>query len=135
MNKDNDTPTQSAEELASEEHQVRVGKVRAMRQAGIEPWPEAKQVDTTAHEVLSTFKEDDESKQVAVAGRVVSVRKHGKTVFAHLQDRTGKIQIYVRKDEIGDAAFKQFESFVDLGIFFGCRGMRFVLKWARLRLK
>jgi len=135
MKKDNDTPTQSPEELASEEHQVRVGKVHAMRKAGIEPWPEAKPVDATAHEVLSTFKEDDEAQPFSLAGRVVSLRKHGKTAFAHLQDRSGKIQIYVRKDGIGETAFDHFESFVDVGDILWVQGNAFRTKMGEITVK
>ncbi|TET34107.1 lysine--tRNA ligase [Candidatus Dependentiae bacterium] len=135
MKKDNDTPTQSPEELASEEHQVRVGKVHAMRKAGIEPWPEAKPVDATALEVLSTFKEDDEAQPFSLAGRVVSLRKHGKTAFAHLQDRSGKIQIYVRKDGIGETAFDHFESFVDVGDILWVQGNAFRTKMGEITVK
>ncbi len=135
MKKDNDIPTQSIEESASEEHNVRVEKVNAMRKAGIKPWPEAKQVDATAHEVLSTFKEDEESREYAIAGRIVSVRKHGKTVFAHLQDRSGKIQIYVRKDAIGDTAFENFEKFVDVGDQLWVQGNAFKTKMGEITLK
>ncbi len=135
MKKDNDTQTKLPEELASEEHQVRVGKVHAMRKAGIEPWPEAKTVDATSHDVLSKFKEDDEAQPFTVAGRVVSLRKHGKTAFAHLQDRSGKIQIYVRKDGIGDTAFEQFESFVDVGDILWVEGNAFRTKMGEITLK
>jgi len=135
MKKDNDSSTQSAQESTSEEHQVRVGKVQVMRKAGIEPWPQAKPVNTTAQEILATFNEDEELKTVTLAGRLMSMRKHGKTVFAHLQDRTGKIQIYVRKDEVGDEAFDQFESFVDIGDILWVEGHPFRTKMGEITIK
>jgi lysyl-tRNA synthetase class 2 len=135
MKKDHDIPTKSLEESASEEHQVRIGKVDAMRKAGIEPWPEAKQIDTTTQDVLFAFNDAGESSPFSLAGRVVSLRKHGKTAFAHLQDRTGKIQIYVRKDEIGDALFEQFESFVDIGDILWVQGNAFRTKMGEITLK
>ncbi len=135
MKKDNDTPIKQAEQSSSEEHLVRVEKVRAMREAGLNPWPESKSVDATAQEVLSKFDERDESHEYAVAGRIVSLRKHGKTVFAHLQDRTGKLQIYIRKDAVGDTAFEQFEQFVDVGDILWVNGTAFRTKMGEITLK
>lgn len=135
MKKDNNTPVQSPQEVISEEHRVRVHKMETMQKAGIEPWPEAKPVDATAQEIIASFKGEDESHQFAIAGRLISLRKHGKTVFAHLQDRSGKIQIYVRQDTVGETAFEQFESFVDVGDILWVQGTVFRTKMGEITLK
>jgi lysyl-tRNA synthetase class 2 len=61
------------------------------------------------------------SLRVRVAGRLMAVRGHGKTAFGHLADEDGRLQIYVRRDEIGDAAFELFE-LLDLGDLVGVEG-------------
>jgi lysyl-tRNA synthetase class 2 len=62
--------------------------------------------------------------EVAVAGRMLSLRGHGKASFAHLQDRTGKIQIYVRLDNVGEPAYALFRR-LDVGDFLGVEGRLF----------
>ena len=57
----------------------------------------------------------------SVAGRMVTKRGKGKAGFAHLQDRDGQIQIYVRKDQVGDEPYEGFKH-ADLGDFFGVSG-------------
>ncbi len=135
MKKNNDIPILPEQEAASEEYQVRVEKVHAMQKVGIEPWPEYEPIDATAIQVLSEFSDDKESREYATAGRLISLRGHGKTMFAHLQDRTGKIQIYIRKDELGEPAFKQFEDFVDVGDIIWVNGPSFKTKMGEVTIK
>ncbi len=65
-----------------------------------------------------------EGPSVACAGRIIAWRAHGKTVFAHLTDPSGKIQLYFRKDQLGDAAFALLDHF-DLGDIIGVKGPLF----------
>ena len=65
--------------------------------------------------------------EVRVAGRLMSRREHGKTQFAHIQDETGKLQLYLRKDMLGEQAFANL-SLLDLGDFVGGRGEMFRTK-------
>lgn len=65
-----------------------------------------------------------EGPKVSCAGRIIAWRAHGKTVFAHLADSTGKVQLYFRKDQLGDAAFAMLDNF-DLGDIVGVKGPLF----------
>ncbi len=118
----------------SQEHEMRVKKVEELRKLGIEPWPERKQVDNTAQEVLDGFEEGVE-KQYTVAGRLVAIRGHGKTVFAKLQDRSGQIQLYFKKDTLGDEVFGIFQHFMDLGDILWIKGSSFRTQTGEITLK
>ncbi len=63
--------------------------------------------------------------QVRLAGRLVSLRSMGKAIFGHLQDATGKVQIYIKKDVVGDEKFKVFDDLFDLGDVIGVVGRLF----------
>jgi lysyl-tRNA synthetase class 2 len=68
--------------------------------------------------------ESKENTTVSLAGRVMSVRLMGKAAFFHLQDRTGKIQVYIRKDKVGDKAYDLFK-LLDIGDLVGVEGLVF----------
>ncbi len=107
-----------------------------MRAQGIEPWAEYKPVSHTTAEVSSQFEQDsDEAREYTMAGRLITIREHGKTIFAHLQDRGGRLQLYIRKDVIGDQAFEFFTKYVDLGDLIWVRGTVFVTKMGETTLK
>ncbi|MCX7784800.1 MAG: lysine--tRNA ligase [candidate division WOR-3 bacterium] len=81
----------------------------------------------TAEEIIKSFTQLSETKMaVRVAGRIVAIREHGKTKFAHLQDQSGKIQIYLRKDFLGDS-FDNLD-LVDIGDILGIEGEVFKTK-------
>jgi len=67
------------------------------------------------------------SAEVRVAGRLMSRREHGKTQFGHIQDETGRLQLYLRKDTLGEAAFEPL-GLLDIGDFVGARGEMFRTK-------
>ena len=123
------------ERVLSQEHQIRVEKVAAMQQAGLKAWPEFKPLNASAQEVIDEFQEDKESRVYEIAGRVVAVRGHGKTVFAHLQDPSGRVQIYIRQDVIGDKPFAHFNQFVDIGDIVWVKGHSFKTKMGEITLK
>ncbi|MDO9539032.1 MAG: lysine--tRNA ligase, partial [Methanocalculus sp.] len=82
-------------------------------------------------EVLSKFSEishDKSEEAVAVAGRLYTKRSHGKTVFADLGDDSGKVQLYIRKNDLGDEAFTFFTKNIDIGDIVGVRGHVFRTK-------
>jgi lysyl-tRNA synthetase class 2 len=76
-------------------------------------------------EVKEKYDTNPEDVEVSVAGRLITLRPMGKALFAHLQDATGKLQIYLRQDILGDASFKDFEEIVDPGDLLGVRGRLF----------
>lgn len=110
--------------------QQRIDKIEKLRQLGVNPFANNFVPSETAAEVVSRFGtlENEELEnlppQVKVAGRLMSLRLFGKAAFAHLKDRTGQIQIYVRKDKINEDLFEIFKIF-DIGDFIGVEGKIF----------
>jgi lysyl-tRNA synthetase class 2 len=103
----------------------RYDKLEALRRRGIDPFGGRFPVSHWAqplHERLDGAKEDELSAfgAVGVAGRVVALRHHGRSCFAHLMDQTGRIQLYARADRLGDS-YGLFTD-LDLGDFIGVRG-------------
>ncbi len=91
-----------------------------MRELGVEPYPRRSERTHVSNEVVEAF-EKLEGTEVTVSGRLMSVRGHGKAGFADLVDGGGKIQLYVRKDEVGDAQYELWK-LVDVGDIVGARG-------------
>ncbi|MDQ6736705.1 MAG: OB-fold nucleic acid binding domain-containing protein, partial [Gemmatimonadota bacterium] len=101
-------------------------KMEAMRAVGIEPFAYSFDRTHTASEAVALAPADQTGEsdvKVRAAGRVVSIRGHGKTVFAHLADASGRVQLYFRRDDIGEA-FTRLD-FVDIGDFIGVSGAVF----------
>lgn len=136
--KPNDTienNVQSHEELVSNEHKIRLEKVAAMRAAGIEPWPVGKPINATTKDVIDEYTDEHQVREYHVQGRLMTLRGHGKTMFAHIHDRTGTLQIYLKQDELGQDAFKQFNDYVDIGDIIWVRGHSFRTKTGEITLK
>ncbi len=81
--------------------------------------------DATIAEIKKTYDFDPKGEEVSLAGRLVAWRPMGKAAFGHIQDLLGKIQIYIRKDIVGDEQFKFIKEFVDLGDIVGVKGKLF----------
>src|SRR5687768_3076780 len=103
---------------------VRRDKLAALEERGIDPYPARWRVDDHAASLLEAFRDDAEPITARVAGRVVSIRSHGKTSFLHVADATGRIQVYLRQDELGGEAFALLDC-LDLGDFVGVGGHLF----------
>lgn len=119
----------------SEEHRIRLEKVEKLRAMGIEPWPEYKEVDATAAQLIASYTGEENTKNSAIAGRLMSVRLHGKAAFATLQDLSGRIQLYIKADIVGDDAFNIFEHLIDIGDVIWCKGTVFKTKMGEITLK
>lgn len=119
----------------SQEHDVRIQKVATLREKGIESWPEFKPVNATCAQVIAEFKDDTPSREYEVAGRVMAIRAHGKSIFAVLQDRSGKLQVYLKQDEIGDELFSFMAHLIDIGDIIWCKGDSFRTKMGEVTLK
>ena len=115
----------------SEQEIVRRNSLAAMRQMGINPYPADEYVVTGhADEIHATFDDDAPQREVAVAGRIMSRRIMGKASFMELQDATGRIQVYVSRDDICPDEDKEmyntvFKKLLDIGDFVGIRGFVF----------
>jgi len=98
----------------------RRAKIRRLRELGVEPYPYRFDPTHTSAEILADA--DRYSEQpVRLAGRLMSIRSKGKSSFAHMQDGEGRIQIYVRKDTVGDGAYEAW-NLLDIGDIVGVEG-------------
>ncbi|MBA2687890.1 MAG: lysine--tRNA ligase [Gemmatimonadaceae bacterium] len=106
---------------------ARRDKLDALASAGINAFAYSFNRTHVAAEALRAMESvlaENEGPSVACAGRLVAWRAHGKTVFAHLADPSGKIQLYFRKDQLGDEGFAMLDHF-DLGDIAGVKGQLF----------
>ncbi len=116
----------------SAEHRSRVEKIGKLRAAGIEPWPDYQPVSAHCTDVIKNY---EEGKEYELAGRLMTRRGHGKTMFAHIQDVSGKLQVYFRRDILGDEAFDILEHLIDIGDILWVKGASFTTKMGEITLK
>ncbi len=119
---------QATEEVQlSEILQIRRDKLKALQDAGKDPFQITKfDVSNHAEEIKENY-ETLEGKDVTVAGRLMSKRIMGKASFAHVQDLSGTIQIYVARDSLGEEAYAEFKKY-DIGDIVGVAGTVFKTK-------
>ncbi|ABB32585.1 lysyl-tRNA synthetase [Geobacter metallireducens RCH3] len=112
-------------------------KVDALWEAGINPYPNDYKPRHTSADVVAAYGKceiiEEGADPFVVAGRIIARRSFGKAAFVQLQDRKGRIQLYVRKDTLGDEAYEAFESF-DIGDIIGATGTPFRTKTGELSL-
>lgn len=112
----------------------RLDKLAALRAEGINPYPYNFARSHSAAEIMVGFAElSAGATSVKIAGRLLSLRGHGKTLFAHVADGEGKIQIYARSDDLGDA-FGLFDK-IDIGDFIGVEGTVFKTKTEEITIR
>lgn len=119
---------------------IRRDKLNDLHDLGIDPFGE--KYERTHHagtildgyDSLSKEELDEQQVEVSIAGRIMQKRDMGKAGFAHLQDLTGKLQIYVRKDTIGEGKYKAFK-LLDIGDIIGVTGTVFKTKTGETSLK
>jgi lysyl-tRNA synthetase class 2 len=104
--------------------QVRLEKLARLRELGHDPYPATFHRTHTAQEIITCFEELAEKAQVTIAGRLLSLREMGKTAFGHLQDGSGRIQVYLRRDSLGEELFALIK-LLDLGDILGVQGVPF----------
>lgn len=117
-----------AEEQLSDQEQQRRVKLARWREAGIDPYPARANRTHSASEAIATLQELPEGAEpavVTVVGRLVSSRVMGKSSFAHIEDGSGRIQLYLRRDVLGEEVYTLFKRDVDLGDFVEARGQVF----------
>ena len=100
-------------------------KLEEIRQLGVEPYPYKYSPTHTTEEIREQFAEvgdqPDETNSVRIAGRIMTRRDHGKSGFAHLQDGSGRLQIYVRQNAVGTEAYEIYRK-LDVGDVIGVDG-------------
>ncbi|ANU26842.1 lysine--tRNA ligase [Planococcus versutus] len=119
---------------------VRRQKMQAFRDNGMDPFGGRFERTHLSQEIIEQYGELSKEKleetpyEVIIAGRVMTKRGKGKAGFAHIQDLKGQIQIYVRKDAIGDEAYEIYNT-VDLGDILGIKGVVFKTNVGELSIK
>jgi lysyl-tRNA synthetase class 2 len=118
---------------------VRRKKLHALRERGVQPYPNDFRPDHTASEVHAGFgglAEADlpAAPSVAVAGRIMALRDFGKAGFLQVQDRSGRIQVHARRDRLGDATFETYR-LLDLGDVIGVSGRPFRTRTGELTIE
>ncbi|MBK6410464.1 MAG: lysine--tRNA ligase [Flavobacteriales bacterium] len=118
-------------ETLSEQEANRRTSLQKIRDLGIEPFPAAEfPVTATSKGIAASFKDDAPQQDVALAGRLMSIRIMGKAAFAVLRDGEGDQQIYISRDDIAPGEDKAmyndfFKKYLDLGDFIGVKGFVF----------
>lgn len=121
-----------------EQAAVRLEKLAELQAAGADPfavtsWPQDIYSDAAKAEFVEPA-EGQEGRFVVMAGRLMSKRVMGKASFAHVQDYGGTIQVYVRRDDIGEAAYADFKR-LDIGDIIGWKGHMFRTKMGEISVK
>jgi lysyl-tRNA synthetase, class II len=127
----------------SELQAIRQEKVEALRAAGIDPYPPRALRSHTTAEAAARFlalepslpEGGHDEETLTLVGRLVSRRHQGKTVFAHVRDGSGEIQLYLRKDDVGEAVFDDFLRLYDLGDFVQVTGRLFRTRAGEVSLR
>ncbi len=115
----------------SEQEIVRREALAELRNMGIEPYPAAEYpTNAFSTDILAEFKDEDEPREVCIAGRMMSRRVMGKASFIELQDSKGRIQVYITRDDICPGENKDgynvlFKRLLDIGDFVGIKGFVF----------
>ena len=119
----------------NEQMQFRINKMNQLAEKGLEPF--GRKFDWTHHaqDVADAFEELSEKETVVrLAGRAMAIRGHGKTAFLDLLDKTGRIQLYVRKDALGEDNYSIIKM-MDIGEIIGVTGTVFRTHMGELSIK
>lgn len=118
----------------SAEHQVRLEKLKALQSLSKDPWPAAQPITASCVEVEQEFSQTL-AKEYCLAGRIRTMRHHGKASFVTIQDQSGLLQLYFKEDVIGHEAYEEFKKFFDLGDIIWVKGSSFKTKTEQITLK
>jgi lysyl-tRNA synthetase, class II len=125
----------STHSTISQETELRIAKIADMQAEGISAWPQARVVSDHCAAVIEHFGTDRQQSAYGLSGRVMSMRLHGKTAFADIQDVSGRLQIYIRQDLIDHAQFEQLKKFIDIGDIIFVHGSAFRTKMGEITLE
>lgn len=117
----------------SEQRIIRRKKLEDLRAAGRDPYiHETYNVDSYSSEIKDKFSEY-EDKEVSISGRIMTKRVMGKASFCDVQDKDGRIQVYIRRDDIGQEDYKWFKTY-DIGDIIGIKGKVFKTKTGEISI-
>ncbi|MGO4890160.1 lysine--tRNA ligase [Anaerobacillus sp. MEB173] len=130
-----------SQEVELNEHlRVRREKLSTLLSNGVDPFGERFERTHTAQAMIDQFDQyskeelEDKAFEVTIAGRIMTKRGKGKAGFAHIQDLTGQVQIYVRQDMVGDEQYDIFTT-IDIGDIVGITGVAFKTKVGEMSVK
>ena len=109
-------------------------KLKELLERGVAPFAYRFERSATAQQAVAAYTSDDDPQQYQLAGRLVALRPHGKTTFAHLEDSSGRIQLYFKTDELGAEAYAVLE-LLDLGDHVGVEGRLMKTKTGEITLR
>lgn len=120
---------------------ARINALEEIKKLGINPYPHRFDVNADSATLLSEFKDPateeetelQKQKIISVAGRIMAIRKMGKASFIHLKDGTGKIQVYIRQNDVGEELYKLFK-LLDIGDIIGVSGYVFRTKMGEVSI-
>jgi len=125
----------------SEQEIIRREALQQLRNLGINPYPaEAYQINVTTEDILKNYERDKTSyKSISFAGRIMSRRIMGSASFAELQDSTGRMQVYIKRDDICPGEDKTlyntvFKKLLDIGDFIGVKGFVFTTQTGEISI-
>ena len=111
-----------------DEREERLAKAEAWRAAGIDPYPARSARDHSIADALAQFDAlSSQSEAITLAGRLIFLREMGKATFAHIEDGSGRIQIYLKRDDVGEEAYKRIK-LLDLGDIIETTGTLFTTR-------
>ena len=119
---------------------VRLEKADQLREQGIEPYPAHSERSHYAQAVIEQFETSESAGeedviQATLVGRIRSLRAMGKITFAHIEDGTGRVQLFFRMNDLGEEDFEFFNSSFDLGDFIQARGEMFRTRTGEITLR
>ncbi len=122
-------------DISHDQHAVRRQKLADLRAAGTDPFRAEFKTTHFSGEALAAYVDGaDNTVPVAVAGRLVTIRDMGKSQFVKILDQRGEIQLYIKKDVVGDEAYVGFKK-LDLGDIIGARGTLFKTKTGEVTVR
>lgn len=116
----------------SDLEKIRVNKIQKLRSLGIEPYPTRAHPTHTTRQASQEYLQAEETPQggqaaesvrVTLAGRIRSIRLMGKIAFTHIEDRSGRLQLFLRANELGEEKLTFFKDYFDLGDFIEAEGV------------
>lgn len=110
----------------------RIEERNQLTEEGIEPYPYGFDVTEYSKQIIDGY-QDDKPETVSVAGRIMTIRKMGKASFFHILDKEGKIQIYIKRDEVGQETYRVFK-LLDIGDIVGIKGYTFRTKTGEISI-
>lgn len=124
-------------EILSDQERIRREKLARLREQGINPYPSRCQRSHTIAQARRLFEAGElaEDQTLVLVGRLRTVRIMGKASFAHIEDGSGRVQIYLRREEVGPQAYELFTKLLDIGDFIEVHGTMFRTRTGEVTLR